>query len=236
MRLKKSCIVAAEKARRNWSGRRRLPSDASVLVTVVPMLAPMIIGTAKPTGSVPAPTSPTMVAVDTEEDCTSTVARIPANRPARGLETLSSSPSWKPSPMAAMPDSSRATPTRKPYRATTTIVARATGGRGRREADSAEESLVTERLSGRGAARSLARQVGSDKSADTTGGRDRVAPSCGVLGNPRTVPSGPRRTFMRVLDDMTPCGDGPSRAGPDPDRCQERCPAGFHRVVQQLPT
>jgi hypothetical protein len=34
-----------------------LPSAASVLVTVVPMLAPMIIGTASSSGRVPAPTS-----------------------------------------------------------------------------------------------------------------------------------------------------------------------------------
>jgi hypothetical protein len=69
-----------------------LPSEASVLVTVVPMLAPMIIGTASGSVRVPAPTSPTIVAVDTDEDWTSTVARIPANKPEIGLATFSRSP------------------------------------------------------------------------------------------------------------------------------------------------
>ena len=55
-----------------------------MLVTVVPMLAPMIIGTAASTVSVPEPTSPTIVEVDTDEDCASTVARTPANNPASG--------------------------------------------------------------------------------------------------------------------------------------------------------
>ena len=113
MRLKKSCIVAPAKARRNSSLRRMEPSAASVLVTVVPMLAPRIIGTAASTVSVPAPTSPTIVEVEADDDCISTVARIPAQRPAIGLSTLSSSPSWKPAPSAVMPASSEATPTRK---------------------------------------------------------------------------------------------------------------------------
>ena len=87
-KLKKSCIVAAANAFRNSSARRMLPSAANVLVTVVPMFAPMIIGTARFSGIVPAPTIPTIVAVETDDDCTSTVARTPTNSPANGLATV----------------------------------------------------------------------------------------------------------------------------------------------------
>ena len=66
--LKKSCIVAPAKANRNSFVRRRNPSEARVLVTVVPMLAPMIIGTASSSDSDPAPTSPTIVDVVTDDD------------------------------------------------------------------------------------------------------------------------------------------------------------------------
>jgi hypothetical protein len=45
------------------------------------MLAPITIGTAVSTGKTPDPTSPTIVAVVTEDDWTRTVARIPAARP-----------------------------------------------------------------------------------------------------------------------------------------------------------
>jgi hypothetical protein len=69
-----------------------LPSEASVLVMVVPMLAPMIIGTASSTLNVPDPTRPTMVAVETDDDCTSTVNRMPANSPEMGFATFSSRP------------------------------------------------------------------------------------------------------------------------------------------------
>ena len=110
--LKKSCMVAAAKARRNSSLRRECPSETRLLVMVVPMLAPMIMGAAISTVSVPAPTSVTSVAVVTEDDCTSTVARMPANSPARGLVTFSSSRSWKPAPSVLMPVSSIEMPTR----------------------------------------------------------------------------------------------------------------------------
>ena len=84
-----------------------------MLVTVVPMLAPMIIGTASGIASVPAPTKPTIVAVDTEDDWTSTVASIPTNSPASGFETLSKRLSVKSEPKDLIPDSSALTPTRK---------------------------------------------------------------------------------------------------------------------------
>ncbi len=55
-----------------------------MFVTVVPMFAPITIGTADATGRTPAPTSPTIVDVVTEDDCTSTVASTPAQRAATG--------------------------------------------------------------------------------------------------------------------------------------------------------
>ena len=66
--LKKSCIVAAVNARRNSSERRACPSETSVFVTVVPMLAPMIMGTAVSIGRLPAATRATIVAVVTDDD------------------------------------------------------------------------------------------------------------------------------------------------------------------------
>ena len=57
------------------------------MVTVVPMFAPITIGTAVSMDRTPAPTSPTMVAVVTDDDWTRTVAKTPAARPAIGLAT-----------------------------------------------------------------------------------------------------------------------------------------------------
>ena len=91
---------------------------------VVPIFAPMTIGTAASTVRAPAPTNPTIVEVDTDEDCTSTVARIPAHKPASGLSTLSSNSCWKSAPSQLMPRSSAATPTRKRYSITATKTAR----------------------------------------------------------------------------------------------------------------
>ncbi len=61
--------------------------DTSVFVTVVPMLAPMIIGTALAIGSAfsGAATSPTISEVETEELWTRVVARIPTMRPMNGF-------------------------------------------------------------------------------------------------------------------------------------------------------
>ena len=55
-----------------------------VLVTDVPMFAPMIMGTATLTGA-PADTRPTMMEVDVEEDWTATVAMIPIITPTIGF-------------------------------------------------------------------------------------------------------------------------------------------------------
>ena len=68
--LKKSWTVAPAIARRNSSGRVMWPIETIVLVTVVPMLAPMMTGTAFASGSVPVATSVTTSAVVVDEDWT----------------------------------------------------------------------------------------------------------------------------------------------------------------------
>merc|ERR1712165_424579 len=55
-----------------------------MLVTLVPMFAPIIIGMAVRTGA-PADTSPTMMEVEVEEDCTRTVTRTPIINPTTGF-------------------------------------------------------------------------------------------------------------------------------------------------------
>ena len=62
--------------------------ETMVLVTEVPMLAPMIMGTAALTGT-PADTRPTMMEVEVEEDWTSTVASTPIITPTIGFRSSS---------------------------------------------------------------------------------------------------------------------------------------------------
>ena len=83
-----------------------------MLVTVVPRLAPMIIGTASSAPTTPEATRPTMTEVDTDDDWTSTVASRPTKRPPRGFETPSKRPSTKPAPMVLKPPLSSSTPVR----------------------------------------------------------------------------------------------------------------------------
>ena len=59
-----------------------------VLVTLVPMLAPMIMGMATRTGT-SAATRPTMMEVEVEEDWTSTVTRTPIITPTIGFPSRS---------------------------------------------------------------------------------------------------------------------------------------------------
>ena len=61
-----------------------------VLVTLVPMLAPRIMGMAVLTGTSVA-TSPTMMEVEVEEDWTSTVTSTPIITPTTGLFSNSES-------------------------------------------------------------------------------------------------------------------------------------------------
>lgn len=65
-RLKKSCTVAAAKARRNSLPSRTWPRETRVLVMVVPIFAPITMGMAMPTGRPPA-TSATIMDVTVEE-------------------------------------------------------------------------------------------------------------------------------------------------------------------------
>ena len=77
------------------------------------MLAPMIMGTAWSTPSAPDATSPTITDVLADDDWTSTVPKIPTQRPAIGLLTAENKRSWVSAPMILMPASSEETPTRK---------------------------------------------------------------------------------------------------------------------------
>ena len=108
-----SWTVAAAKALLKSSPRRRYPREARMLVTVVPMLAPMIIGTASSIPTTLLATRPTITEVDTDEDWTSTVARRPTNRPPIGLETPWKRPSTKSLPSVLNPPLSSSTPVRK---------------------------------------------------------------------------------------------------------------------------
>ena len=83
--LNMSCTMAAPNARRNSSLADTCPMDTSMLVTLVPILAPMTIGTAVATGISPVATSPTVKEVVKDELWTSGVIRMPTNRPASGL-------------------------------------------------------------------------------------------------------------------------------------------------------
>mmetsp|Transcript_29292 Transcript_29292/g.66409 ORF Transcript_29292/g.66409 Transcript_29292/m.66409 type:complete len:243 (-) Transcript_29292:14-742(-) len=115
-RLNMSCTVAAEKAR--WRSMRLFtwPMETMVLVTEVPMLAPMMTGMAAFTVMVSAPTRPTTIDVLVDDDWTMTVARIPVMRPARGFSTavnILPAP-LPPRHLKASPSICR--PTRKKYR------------------------------------------------------------------------------------------------------------------------
>ena len=59
-----------------------------MLVTEVPMLAPMTTGIAVSMDMVPLPTMATTNEVVVEEDWTRVVANTPTNRPTRGFEAL----------------------------------------------------------------------------------------------------------------------------------------------------
>jgi hypothetical protein len=65
--LKKSCTVAAENARLNSFPRLICPMETIILVTVVPILAPIIMGIAPPKFNAPLLTIPTINAVVVDE-------------------------------------------------------------------------------------------------------------------------------------------------------------------------
>merc|ERR1711892_839450 len=98
--LNMSCTLAQAKAFLNCSLSPAWVKATMILVTLVPMLAPMIMGMAVLTGA-PAETSPTMIEVDVEEDWTRTVTRTPIITPTIGF--LSSSELVKRAPIFLPP-------------------------------------------------------------------------------------------------------------------------------------
>ena len=96
--LKISCTIAAGNALENSLSTEKCPKEATRHVIVVPILAPMIIGTALDTVNVPAATKPTVIEVVTELDCIIAVANIPINRPVKGFEVELISILAKPEP------------------------------------------------------------------------------------------------------------------------------------------
>ena len=79
-----SCTVAAENASSNWFLLPICVIATKVLVTEVPMLAPMIIGMAIWTFK-PAPMAATMIEEKVDELCTRTVPKIPIINPITGF-------------------------------------------------------------------------------------------------------------------------------------------------------
>ena len=78
-------MVAPAVARSKCSRSLTLPNETRVLVTDVPMFAPMIIGMAIEKGSLPLATIATIKEVVTELLCARVVAKIPVTRPKKGL-------------------------------------------------------------------------------------------------------------------------------------------------------
>ena len=110
IRLNQSCTVAAANARLNSSARPMWPRLTRVLVTVVPMLAPITIGIATPTGRPPA-TRPTMIDVTVLDDCTRAVVRVPRSTPTKGFVAKAKSRSAPACPPTARRKPSPTTPT-----------------------------------------------------------------------------------------------------------------------------
>ena len=96
--LKKSCTVAPANARENSFLRPMWPIDTIVLVTVVPIFAPITIGMAFAIERLPPATRPTTMDVVEEEDWIIEVARIPMNRPTIGFVVVAIRVSANPSP------------------------------------------------------------------------------------------------------------------------------------------
>ena len=107
--------MAIGNARSNSSLRPAWASDTTVAVTVVPMLAPMIIGIAWASGSgfSGAATRPTTMAVVTDELWTTVVASNPTISPKNGFEVAAKKLSMKSRPSSWKPSPSPLTPVRK---------------------------------------------------------------------------------------------------------------------------
>ena len=94
--------------------------DTIVLVTVVPMLAPITIGTAPAKDKAPLLTIPTINEVVVDELWNKTVEKIPMNRATTGLLVVLNIDSATPAPMCFIADDIPLIPTRNKYRAATT--------------------------------------------------------------------------------------------------------------------
>ena len=113
MILKKSCTVAALMASWNWSLFRICPSATIVLVTLVPILAPMIMGTAPFNDNVSEATSVTMMAVVVELLCISAVANKPIKSATRGSLVMLKACSTRSEPISLKPLLIRSSESRK---------------------------------------------------------------------------------------------------------------------------
>ena len=98
-----------------------------MLVTVVPMFAPITIGTAFSRGSgfSGAATRPTTIDVVTDELCTSVVASSPTISAAKGFEVALKNESSKSPPSSVKPSPKPRTPIRKTNNRAATAAARA---------------------------------------------------------------------------------------------------------------
>ena len=126
--------MAIGNARSNSSRRPAWASETIVAVTVVPMLAPMIIGIALARGSgfSGAATRPTTIAVVTDELWTTVVASNPTINPKNGFDVAAKKLWMKSSPSSRNPSPSPLTPARKTNRRATAARrrgARVDGGR-----------------------------------------------------------------------------------------------------------
>ena len=105
------------------------PSDTSVDVTVVPMFAPMIMGTALASGSglSGAATSATTIEVVTDELCMIVVASNPTINPMNGFSVVRKKLSRRSLPSSSKPSPSPLTPSRKTNNRRTMPAMRTTG-------------------------------------------------------------------------------------------------------------
>ena len=111
--LKKSCTVAAAKARLNSLPRLICPMETIMLVTVVPIFAPIIIGIAPVKVTAPPETIPTMIDVVVEELWNKVVAKIPMNREIKGSLVVLMISFAKSPPKCFIPEERPLIPTKK---------------------------------------------------------------------------------------------------------------------------
>ena len=113
IRLNVSCTEDAAKALRNSNFRVMCPSETILAVTVVPILAPMIMGMAPFNPREPLLTIPTIRDVVVEELWKRTVARIPIKSATNGSLVVVRTAFAKPPPICLMAEDMPFIPTRK---------------------------------------------------------------------------------------------------------------------------